>query len=167
MASPLDAAPALASQLKMIWDKLDALPTFGWARVTQVDPLLILRAGDPVGSDVTAIDLIGGLTVGDQVFVVRVARRFFALGRVGGGSTTLVQHGTFNVNVVPAGAAGTSAITFQTPFPTVPDVQVTSGDTRLVVEARGITTTGFDIGWRNVTSGSTSSARTHLWRAEA
>lgn len=84
MVSPLDSAPALASQIKMIWDKLDALPTFGWAQVTQVDPLLILRAGDPDGSDVTAIDLIGGLTVGDQVFVVRVARRFFALGRVGG-----------------------------------------------------------------------------------
>lgn len=85
MVSPLDSAPALASQLKMIWDKLDALPTFGWARVTQVDPLLILRAGDPEGSDVTAIDLIGGLTVGAQVFVVRVARRFFAIGKVGGG----------------------------------------------------------------------------------
>ena len=79
MVSPLESAPALASQLKMIWDKLDALPTFGWARVTQVDPLLILRAGDPDGNDVTAIDLIGGLKVDDQVFVIRLARRFFAL----------------------------------------------------------------------------------------
>lgn len=137
-----------------------------WGIVTAVSPLTVLQDGDGPGHEVFPATSVSGLAVGDRVRVQTANLRTLVTGRSGGAPST-AQHGTFTVNIVAASGTGTSAITFQKPFPTIPDVQVTSGDTRLVVEVRDVTTTGFNIGWRNVTSSATTGTRTHLWRAEA
>lgn len=161
-----DATSYLVGQVAKLKAAVDAIASWRWATVTSVDPLRVTPDGDTSPLAEAPDTLVAGLGEGDRVRLVIVARRALILGRAGGAPST-VQHGTFNVGVVASDGTGTSAITFQKPFPTIPDVQVTSGDTRLVVEAREITTTGFSLGWRNVTSASTSAARTHLWRAEA
>lgn len=161
-----DATSYLVSQVAKLKSAVDAMASWRWATVTSVDPLRVTPDGDTSPLAEAPDTLVGGLGEGDRVRLVIVARRALILGRAGGALST-VQHGTFTNNVVNASGAGTAAITFQKPFPTIPDVQVTSGDTRLVVEVRDVTTTGFNIGWRNVTSSATTGTRTHLWRAEA
>lgn len=161
-----DAMSYLVSQVAKMKAAVDAMASWRWATVTSVDPLRVTPDGDTSPLAEAPDTLVAGLGEGDRVRLVIVARRALILGRAGGAPST-AQHGTFTVNVVAASGTGTAAITFQEPFATVPDVQVTSGDTRLVVEVRDVTTTGFNIGWRNVTSSATTGTRTHLWRAEA
>lgn len=161
-----DATSYLVSQVAKVKAAVDAMASWRWATVTSVDPLRVTPDGDTSPLAEAPDTLVAGLGEGDRVRLVVVARRALILGRAGGAPST-AQHGTFTVNVVAASGTGTAAITFQEPFATVPDVQVTSGDTRLVVEVRDVTTTGFNIGWRNVTSSATTGTRTHLWRAEA
>ena len=161
-----DALSYLVERIKRLQTAMEGVASWRWATVTSVDPLLVTPDGDTSPLAEAPDTLVAGLGEGDRVRLVVVARRTLILGRAGGAPST-AQHGTFNVDVVAASGAGTSAITFPKPFNSVPDVQVTSGDTRLVVEVRDVTTTGFNIGWRNVTSSATTGTRTHLWRAEA
>lgn len=161
-----DATSYLVGQMAKLKAAVDAIASWRWATVTSVDPLRVTPDGDTSPLAEAPDTLVAGLSEGDRVRLVIVARRALILGRAGGAPST-AQHGTFTNNVVEASGAGTAAVVFPKAFQSVPDVQVTSGDTRLVVEVRDVTTTGFNIGWRNVTSSATTGTRTHLWRAEA
>lgn len=70
--------------------------------------------------------------------------------------------------VVPAGgSAGPWPIKFDTIFSSIPVVLTGSGDSRLIVEAKDITTTGFNLAVRNPTSAATSSTKQVMWLAVA
>jgi hypothetical protein len=58
--------------------------TWHWATVTQADPLRVKLDGDAAELLATPEDLVGGLAVGNRVWVQRYGRRLQVVGKLGG-----------------------------------------------------------------------------------
>lgn len=75
------------------------------------------------------------------------------------------QYGTFPLPILAAGATGSVAVTFPKAFASTPDVILSSGHSRITVNASSITTTGFSVFYGNFTSTSAGAATTGYWLA--
>ncbi len=73
--------------------RLDRQPTFGWAVVTSVSPLMIRYDAQAEAIAGTPSRLVSGLAVGDRVWCQRVHRRDIVLGRGGGAANTVLWSG--------------------------------------------------------------------------
>jgi hypothetical protein len=83
--------------------RLDLQPTFGWAVVTSVTPLLIRYDGQTEAIAGTPDRIVTDLAIGDRVWCQRIHRRDIILGRAGGTPrhrTGVVSKGTGPLTVI-------------------------------------------------------------------
>lgn len=123
--------------------RLDRQPTFGWAVVTSVSPLMIRydAQDEPIAG--TPARLVSVLAIGDRVWCQRQHRRDIILGR----GTGLQKSGNL---VIPSGALtqiGSTGIWGSAPTFVIPIVA--PSDTRIRITAIG---TGPGYGWFSIAS---------------
>lgn len=90
-------------------------PTFQWATVISVDPLHVTYDGRTDPLTVTPSTLVGGLVVGDRVYVVTYMRRAVIVGRAGGQATPAIFRVDSTEITVPGGGSNYIARTISYP----------------------------------------------------
>lgn len=87
------------SVLKRILAALEGIASWRWATVTSVDPLRITPDGDTSPMAEAPDTLVGGLTAGERVRLVIVARRALILGRARPDTGWKIHGGTLGPGV--------------------------------------------------------------------
>ncbi len=99
--------------------RLDLQPTFGWAVVTSVTPLMIRYDGQAEPIAGTPDRLATGLAVGDRVWCQRIYRRDIILGRAGGEprKTGVVTQNTGALSMIGTSQVYGASFSFVIPVP--------------------------------------------------